>query len=350
MRNAIKSKIINFIMKKQTELIENSPQEISKFNLEETLNYEKNRYKRKGYGLIFSIFIYLSWFFILPRLIKEIYPKKIDNEGKTLFLLSYLIHEFTFIFSNFVMWIIYKLEWDFFERYKVHDKEWPWKNPNESKKWKKLLKDTIILISINHLIILPLSGLYYYISNASPINMNYSDIPNNPLEIILQTFFFMLVEDFTFYWVHRILHLEIFYGKLHKMHHEYTNTISIASEYSHPIDFILGSIIPSSLGVLILGKKVHLVTYMMWLVMRIAETVDGHSGYEFSWSPFRLVPFSGGSEFHNFHHLNFKGNYGSFFTFWDRICNTVNKKYFSFLSKKSELYNKEYYNEKSKKM
>jgi len=335
-------------MNKNSEQINKSIEDQTEFISEHTLNYEKHRYKRKGYGLIFSISIYLSWFFILPKLIKEFYPKKIENEGKTLFVISYLIHEVTFIFFNFVMWIIYKLELNFFERYKVHDKEWPWKNPNESVKWRKLLKETLIIISINHLIILPLIGLYHYISDISPVNMNYADFPENPFEIILQTLFFMLVEDFSFYWIHRIMHFEMFYGTVHKMHHKYTNTISISSEFSHPIDFILGSLIPSNIGVLILGKRVHLVTYMMWLVMRIAETIDGHSGYEFSWSPFRLVPFSGGSEFHNFHHLNFKGNYGSFFTFWDRICNTVNKKYFIFLAKKFEFSKKEYYVENKK--
>ena len=37
--------------------------------------------------------------------------------------------------------------------------------------------------------------------------------------------------------------------------------------------------------------------------MRVMETVDGHCGYEFSWSPYRLLPFSGSSEYHNFHKI-----------------------------------------------
>ena len=72
--------------------------------------------------------------------------------------------------------------------------------------------------------------------------------------------------------------------------------------------------------------------------MRICETSDGHSGYEFSWSAFRLLPFSGSSEYHNFHHLNTKGNFSSFFTFLDRILNTVNPSYVKFSKKKQELY------------
>ena len=53
--------------------------------------------------------------------------------------------------------------------------------------------------------------------------------------------------------------------------------------------------------------------------MRIGETIDGHSGYEFSWSPFRLLPFSSSAESHNYHHSHNDGNYGSFFILWDTI-------------------------------
>ena len=61
----------------------------------------------------------------------------------------------------------------------------------------------------------------------------------------------------------------------------------------------------------------------MWILLRILETTDGHSVYEFSWSPFRFLPLSASSEHHNFHHLVFKGNYSSFFTYLDGVCGTV---------------------------
>ena len=96
-----------------------------------------------------------------------------------------------------------------------------------------------------------------------------------------------------------------------------------------------------------LGKRVHFTTFAMWIIMRIGETTDGHSGYEFSWSPYRLLPFSGSSEFHNFHHLNIKGNYSSFFTYWDRLLGTVNPSFEKYVQKKQQLYYKQ---TKEKKM
>jgi 4-alpha-methyl-delta7-sterol-4alpha-methyl oxidase len=52
------------------------------------------------------------------------------------------------------------------------------------------------------------------------------------------------------------------------------------------------------------------------------ETVDGHCGYEFPWSMYRFIPFSGSSEYHNFHHYRNVGNYSSFFTYLDSAFGT----------------------------
>ena len=73
---------------------------------------------------------------------------------------------------------------------------------------------------------------------------------------------------------------------------------------------------------------------MVWVVYRIAESIDAHSGYEFPWSPFRLVPFSGiillnlvPASFHNYHHTHNVGNYATFFCFWDYIFGTSPRYY-----------------------
>jgi len=150
----------------------------------------------------------------------------------------------------------------------------------------------------------------------------------------------MLIEDFAFYWSHRFLHLDFIYPYIHKIHHEYIHTVSVASEFCHPIEFLFGNVLTTNIGPLILGKNVHYATFLMWIILRLGETSDGHSGYEFSWSPYRLLPFSGSAEYHNFHHLNSKGNYSSFFTYWDKLNGTVNQSYLKFNEKKKELHNK----------
>jgi len=138
-----------------------------------------------------------------------------------------------------------------------------------------------------------------------------------------------------FYWTHRLLHHPKIYPYIHKKHHEYGITISIAAEYAHPLEWVFGNLVPSAMGAKLLGGNVHMATYIMWGFIRIMETVDGHSGYEFSWSPYRLLPLSGSSNYHNFHHYFNSGNYSSFFSIWDTLCGT-NKAYFRFLAKKEK--------------
>lgn len=107
---------------------------------------------------------------------------------------------------------------------------------------------------------------------------------------------------------------------MHKVHHSYKTSIGLASEYAHPIEFVFSNAIPFSVGPMVCGM--HYWTFFMWSLLRVGETVDGHSGYEFPWSPYRLLPFSGSSTAHDFHHSHNIGNYASFFTWWDRWMQT----------------------------
>jgi len=60
---------------------------------------------------------------------------------------------------------------------------------------------------------------------------------------------------------------------------------------------------------------------MIWLFLRVLETVDAHSGYYFPWSPFNWLAY-GGSERHDFHHSHGTGNYGGAFVPWDALMGT----------------------------
>jgi len=116
-------------------------------------------------------------------------------------------------------------------------------------------------------------------------------------------------------------------------------TISIAAEYSHPIDYMFGALIPGSIGGLILGTRMHFCTFIMWSLMRASESLDGHCGYEFSWSPYRLIPFSTSAAYHDFHHSHNVGNYSSLFSFWDTLF-SQNKEYYQFQEQTKELIEK----------
>lgn len=128
-----------------------------------------------------------------------------------------------------------------------------------------------------------LCGTYY--------RMDTESLPSYT-EMIFQVIIFMISDDFFFHWGHRLLHHPKLYPHIHKLHHEHYNPLVFSAEYDHPIEFLVGCMSQSLLPHM-LGFKCHFLTIIMWLFVRAFEVLDDHCGYEFSWSPFRLVPFSG---------------------------------------------------------
>lgn len=292
------------------------------------------RYVRKGYGIIFATIIALSFFFLLPLLVKAYWENLLLLGDKNLiYVLSiYIVHEGMFISSNLMMWFIYTKKIPFFEKYRINiDRQWPWEeNPAQ---WKQVFSRTMKSLTFAHLVIIPIALMIDVFSGVA-MKISLEEFPST-FEIVWQITLFMFVEDFCFYWVHRILHQKSLYPYIHKVHHEYNNPIGIAAEYAHPLEFFIANIVPTAMGSKLLGKKVHLATYLLWSTLRIFETIDGHCGYEFSWSPYRLLPLSGSANYHNYHHTHNIGNYGSFFMIWDLLMKT-NKSYFSYLSKRQK--------------
>jgi sterol desaturase/sphingolipid hydroxylase (fatty acid hydroxylase superfamily) len=222
------------------------------------------------------------------------------------------------LITNVVMWAIYHSEVPFFERYKITNDPWPW---NENKEeWNKLVKKSILLVAFNNLVSLPLALMAMVYINNFEVKLSFAveDLPDWKT-LMFTIAFCMLCEDLTFHFTHRLLHWKKIYPYIHKIHHTHVTTIGIAAEYSHPIEFIFGNIVPSGVGGMILGYNMHFTTFLLWSLVRLGETLDGHCGYEFSWSPYRLIPFSTSASYHNFHHSHNIGNFSSFFSLWDTI-------------------------------
>jgi len=137
--------------------------------------------------------------------------------------------------------------------------------------------------------------------------------------ILWQLAAFFIIEDFYFYWVHRLLHHKRIYKYVHKVHHNHAVPFGIAAEYAHPIETaVLG--LGTILGPFCFAR--HLLTLWCWLVVRLWETIEDHSGYEIPWNPLNFIPFWGGAVHHDYHHKEFEGNYASVFTFWDWVFGT----------------------------
>ncbi|CAO3627895.1 unnamed protein product [Mucor hiemalis] len=144
---------------------------------------------------------------------------------------------------------------------------------------------------------------------------------------------FFVFEDAFHYAVHRLMHWPPLYKKIHKVHHEYSAPFGIAAEYAHPLETsILGfGTIGGPLVYHTVQKyyfqggrnwQLHLFTMLFWIVCRLFQAIDCHSGYDFPWSLRHFVPFWAGADHHDYHHEKFIGNYASSFRWWDYIFGT----------------------------
>lgn len=304
--------------------------------IDDLVKYEKTRYKRKGYGFVVALIINLLFFQFFPRLINNLIPDKIYNPGKFYAIFVFIVHEISFILVQSYFFIIYYLNLPFFEKYKTTSNPWPWQeNYGE---FKDLFYKTIKSLAVNHLIILPIALLPNYYFDFCEFNLNKSELPGF-FEVIFQVLGCVIVDDLVFYLSHRLLHTKYFYQLIHKQHHEYKHTISLSSEYANPIEYLIGNLLPSSVFPFILNYNMHFTTYITWLVTITFESSDGHSGYDFSWSPHRIIPLNIGAEYHYFHHLQFTGNYSSEFYHWDYLFDTLNEdylKYYTYLEEKEK--------------
>ena len=184
-----------------------------------------------------------------------------------------------------------------------------------------LLKSSWIQFFLNHFVVMPFFIWLVYPWLNSYINISVDTIP--PFGIICRDIFIcVLFEDALFYWTHRALHHPLLYKRFHKKHHEFKvlKGMSIASEYTHPIESLAGNIVAVIAGPIF--TRCHMVTFLLWLVIRMLKTSDAHSGYDFKWSPFGIFLPLNPARRHDFHHETGLGSYGSFFVFWDFICGT----------------------------
>ena len=125
---------------------------------------------------------------------------------------------------------------------------------------------------LNSIILTPAFTAFDLLTHGFHYTYLMEDWPTTT-QVIGQFMFFLIVEDVTFYWSHRLLHHPQFYW-IHKKHHQYNISITLAATYAHPIEFILGNALPFGIGYRLLSDvtNVHLVTIIVWSVYRLIET------------------------------------------------------------------------------
>lgn len=186
----------------------------------------------------------------------------------------------------------------------------------------KLMRDCLVDICVGHFLIRPpLLFLGWGAFEYCGISMSVHGWPA-ATTALWQLLVCMAVDDFLFYWTHRLLHHRLIYKHVHKQHHQFRHSVALAVEYAHPIEDLLCNTLVTIAGPLLLGA--HVSVFWAYVGLKLWQSIDAHSGYDL---PFPLTPWSAirwmdCAPAHDFHHAHNAGNYGGYTIFWDWLCGT----------------------------
>jgi methylsterol monooxygenase len=110
----------------------------------------------------------------------------------------------------------------------------------------------------------------------------------------------VVAEEIVFYYGHRLLHTPYFYKRIHKIHHEWKAPIGLVSLYAHPLEHMIGNLLPVVAGPMLTGMHVSLL--WVWFHFGICTTINTHCGYH--------LPGLFSPRAHDFHHEKFNENFG----------------------------------------
>lgn len=234
---------------------------------------------------------------------------------------TYFVHEVSWFSFNLPYFVLDYLKIPWIESYKIQI------GPSRSQLLEALKK----VLQIHLFIYLPLSFLTSLVSKCS------WEIPTLQ-EVLVTIPFFLFMEDFSFYWSHRLFHTSFFYKSYHKQHHFYQAPFSLTAEFAHPVEIVVGNLIPLFSGFILLnlvGSLPNVISFWCWLSLRIFITTEVHSGYVFPWNLENILGFIyAGTRHHDLHHEIFNGNYSSTLTYLDYVFGTIaHKKVKSNMSK-----------------
>ncbi|KEZ42520.1 Fatty acid hydroxylase [Scedosporium apiospermum] len=140
----------------------------------------------------------------------------------------------------------------------------------------------------------------------------------------IQLFLAIMFLDTWQYFLHRIMHTNKWmYATFHSRHHRLYVPYAYGALYNHPFEGFLLDTVGAGLAYKLTGMTMR--QGMFFFSFSTVKTVDDHCGYSLPWDPMQHIT-SNNAAYHDIHHQTWgiKTNFSQpFFTFWDRILNTM---------------------------
>jgi sterol desaturase/sphingolipid hydroxylase (fatty acid hydroxylase superfamily) len=137
----------------------------------------------------------------------------------------------------------------------------------------------------------------------------------------------IVIHDAYFYWTHRAMHHPWLFKHVPRVHHLSTSPSPWAAYAFAPGEALVNAL---AFPVILAIVPMHELAAFAFLVYMIVMNVIGHLGIELYPRWFvrsRFTRWYSTSTHHNLHHRDFHGNYGLYFTWWDRAMGTEHAEY-----------------------
>jgi sterol desaturase/sphingolipid hydroxylase (fatty acid hydroxylase superfamily) len=134
--------------------------------------------------------------------------------------------------------------------------------------------------------------------------------------------FLVFAHETYFYFTHRWMHQPRVFAQIHRLHHESRRPTPFAAFAFHPGE---GLIQAAALPLLLAFVPVHPFVLIPFLLFMTVTGTLNHLGFELYPRGFASHPFWKywiSATHHQAHHERVSGNYGLYFTFWDRWLGT----------------------------
>ena len=162
------------------------------------------------------------------------------------------------------------------------------------------------LLKVQLIIFFPTCLVFGWISVNTEYGLDVTETLPNTRTLIIHILGYATVDEVLFYFAHRLAHHRSLYKHVHKIHHEWTAPIALASDYCHPAEHLLVNVLPNIAYGLLFGSDPF--SYFTWWVVSYLGSQTNHGGYRF---PSADITKESQPNFHDLHHQKFNVNFGS---------------------------------------
>lgn len=185
-----------------------------------------------------------------------------------------------------------------------------------------------ISYSLSTVAIFAANGLLLWLLIANGTARVYADVARHGWTWWWASLALIIVaHDAWFYWTHRVLHHRRWFRAVHGRHHASLHPTPWAAYAFHPVEALVHAVF---LPLFLLAVPLHTGVLAIFLLHMIMRNAVGHCAHEllpWRWTPRGGLAWITPVSHHHFHHARNRGNYGLYFTWWDRGCGTEDAEY-----------------------